>query len=478
MAGDEDRAQKLLQQVQAALQALGEGRLRTASGLHAVGELRKQLEALAERLHLDLRKVQESIVEHAAMYANCPEVLGGMLQLVFCLDHVKTWIQERDVRVQRAEERLEVLHKEFEDCNMRYTTLEVEVGECNQRASALELRVDPVHTPTTRAPHESPRSQASVAGLTGINAAPQQAVPKFFTVDLQALEHTDENVRKLQDLRRENESLRAQLEDANVEIAAATSAAKAAAAAQAAAAQPPAHLPTQNAQDELQPDGDLGSAEHQASTEHQSTPQALLASLEQLEPMLAALPVGSVPGMSELQEEACEAYGRLRSVVLEAEAGLAFVPAHGNQAWPLGRGGAAPMPGSAAGTAPLWTWRSSANTSEAMANSPRSTSGRPAPAALHTNSISAPSSVAAFSAGGGSGIPTSRVPPPIALPGLGAHAGSIQKPNGQQMSAFGGRSSAVVGPGSWHSEYAPSRAPQYLQVHDDVGGPMRANRLW
>jgi len=228
MAGDEDRAQKLLQQVQAALQALGEGRLRTASGLHAVGELRKQLEALAERLHLDLRKVQESIVEHAAMYANCPEVLGGMLQLVFCLDHVKTWIQERDVRVQRAEERLEVLHKEFEDCNMRYTTLEVEVGECNQRASALELRVDPVHTPTTRAPHESPRSQASVAGLTGINAAPQQAVPKFFTVDLQALEHTDENVRKLQDLRRENESLRAQLEDANVEIAAATSAANAA----------------------------------------------------------------------------------------------------------------------------------------------------------------------------------------------------------------------------------------------------------
>eukprot|EP00931_Biecheleriopsis_adriatica_P058681 TRINITY_DN34998_c0_g2_i1.p1 TRINITY_DN34998_c0_g2~~TRINITY_DN34998_c0_g2_i1.p1 ORF type:complete len:154 (+),score=31.26 TRINITY_DN34998_c0_g2_i1:57-464(+) len=43
----------------------------------------------------------------------------------------------------------------------------------------------------------------------------------------------------------------------------------------------------------------------------------MLASLEQLEPLLAAMPA-STDLQGELQEEACEAYGRLRTTLLEA----------------------------------------------------------------------------------------------------------------------------------------------------------------
>ena len=68
---------------EAALQALAAGR-RVAKGAQAVEELRKALEDVAPKLRVDLREVQESVIEHAAMYAKNPEVLGGMLHLVFC----------------------------------------------------------------------------------------------------------------------------------------------------------------------------------------------------------------------------------------------------------------------------------------------------------------------------------------------------------------------------------------------------------
>ena len=42
-----------------------------------------------------------------------------------------------------------------------------------------------------------------------------------------------------------------------------------------------------------------------------------LAALEPLEPLLAAMPMGSQEAL-DLQEEACEAYGHLRRVVLQA----------------------------------------------------------------------------------------------------------------------------------------------------------------
>merc|ERR1712232_196935 len=47
-------------------------------------------------------------------------------------------------------------------------------------------------------------------------------------------------------------------------------------------------------------------------------PERMLIWLEELEPMLAMLPVGVVPGMEHIQEDACEAYGRLREALWAA----------------------------------------------------------------------------------------------------------------------------------------------------------------
>eukprot|EP00929_Paragymnodinium_shiwhaense_P074789 TRINITY_DN38277_c0_g1_i2.p1 TRINITY_DN38277_c0_g1~~TRINITY_DN38277_c0_g1_i2.p1 ORF type:complete len:195 (-),score=41.44 TRINITY_DN38277_c0_g1_i2:85-669(-) len=52
--------------------------------------------------------------------------------------------------------------------------------------------------------------------------------------------------------------------------------------------------------------------------EESSLSKKAMACLDQLEPVLASLPVEVVPGMAELQEEACDAFGRLRMVLWEA----------------------------------------------------------------------------------------------------------------------------------------------------------------
>lgn len=48
------------------------------------------------KLDLDLREVQESILENTAMYAKNPEVLGSMIHLVFGLDVMSQWVTARD----------------------------------------------------------------------------------------------------------------------------------------------------------------------------------------------------------------------------------------------------------------------------------------------------------------------------------------------------------------------------------------------
>eukprot|EP00971_Amphidinium_carterae_P021464 423333-Amphidinium_carterae.1 len=92
----------LKRQTEAALSTLADGKARAKQGMQPVAELRSQLAGLVTSLGLDLREVQESVVEHAAMYANCPEVLGGMLQLVFCLELMGSWLRDRDAQVKES----------------------------------------------------------------------------------------------------------------------------------------------------------------------------------------------------------------------------------------------------------------------------------------------------------------------------------------------------------------------------------------
>jgi len=306
----------LLQRSRAALQALSDGKIRTASGFEAVKELQERLSTLAAELELrdsgiDLREVQESIVEHAAMYANCPEVLGGMLQLVFCLDHVRGWLEQRDLAVRDSLSQLDTLQRNFEDCSSHITDLGIEVRDIAKRASSLELELSARATGDARSsPHlatgSSLKSMLSPHGLSPrsnlIRPSPQKA--KIFSVDLQALEADDQNARRLQELERENNELRSRLEEAAAEAAASRSAAEAA----------------RNAAEQT------AAAAAQVAASQFRPAASPLSLLEQLEPVLAGLPVGVVPGMSELQEDACDAYDRLRLLLIRAAAG---VPAEG-----------------------------------------------------------------------------------------------------------------------------------------------------
>ncbi|CAJ1386020.1 unnamed protein product [Effrenium voratum] len=195
----------------AALRQLGEGARRAQRATEALALLQQELAATECRLGVDLRQVQESTVEHAAMYAKNPEVLGGMLQLVFCLDLVHQWEQSTDHQIKDLQAQLQSISAEFLQCRGMMEKLSREV---------------------------------------------------------QALRATDTETQELRELRRANAALTQQL------------------------ARP-------------------GTGE--------SACVALLGSLEELEPLLAAMPMESSRFL-ELQEEACEAYGRLRSVLLEAAA--------------------------------------------------------------------------------------------------------------------------------------------------------------
>lgn len=307
--GEDAALQGLVLRARAALQALSEGKVRTAGGLDSVTELQQRLKALVGQFDLqgggiDLREVQESIVEHAAMYANCPEVLGGMLQLVFCLDHVRGWLEQRDLGVQDALSQLDTLQRNFEDCSAHVTELGMEVRSCIQRASTLEveLSLQGARSPAARSPLNSARGLSPKNGFMRISRAGKQQI----SVDLQALEDDEQNT-SLEELRLENSKLHNRLAQAAAETAAACSAAEAA----------------QNAAEQT-----ASAAAQAASTQELRVEDSPLGLLEKLEPMLAGLPVGVVPGMSELQEEACEAYGRLRQLLIVAAAGE---PAEGQE---------------------------------------------------------------------------------------------------------------------------------------------------
>lgn len=308
--------QGLLLRSRAALQALSDGKVRTANGLDSVRELQQRMKSFLGQLELqgsgiDLREVQESIVEHAAMYANCPEVLGGMLQLVFCLDHVRGWLEQRDLAVQDALSQLDTLQRNFEDCSAHITQVGMEVRTFTKQASSRELDLVLHGRGEAGSPSitgASPRISARGASPKGFMMVSQNG--KGISVDLQALEAEEDMNSRLEELKRENENLQRRLAESAAETAAARSAAEAAqnaaeqtaaAAAQVAAAR--SSQPASIVLQELRPE---------------SSP---LEVLEKLEPMLAGLPVGVVPGMSELQEEACEVYGHLRQLLIVAARG-------------------------------------------------------------------------------------------------------------------------------------------------------------
>lgn len=227
--------------LESALQVLASGRARAAYGQEGLRALQQSLKEAEQRLALDFREVQESTVEHAAMYAKNPEVLGGMLHLVFCLDLVHQWVQSRDDQIKEMEQNLQKAQQSMVQCTSLMDQLSLDVRSCKESLAALERASRDATNP-------------------GGSARAQRA---------QAAQ---------EELLRQNAELRAELESAK----------KAAS----------LHV-------------------RRDATVTDAPVQTLLQKLEQLEPLLAAMPAG--PGV-ELQEEACEAYGRLRGALLEAAA--------------------------------------------------------------------------------------------------------------------------------------------------------------
>jgi len=344
--GDDPRS--LRRRVEAALRGLADGRTRLEHCSEAVGELREGLCEVGVRLGVDLREIQESVVEHTAMYAKNPEVLGGMLQLVFCLDLVHGWLEQRDAKAQELERRLGLLEGGVTDCEALFVGLRGEVRACSHRLTELEevhlaCKELPLDAGLQVAWGDAGASSLSTMGATIVDSAKERAA-----------ESPAERA-----LRREAAALRAQLQAA---VAGAEKAKAAAAAAAASAAgvrtsaglpargglqlqqrrgtqRPPEGVPSgapgpgwaaeealrrENAElrarlSEVPPTAEAAAADG-APIATLPPVQGLLAGLERLEPLLASLPVALVPGMAELQEEACEAYGRLRSVLLDAAA--------------------------------------------------------------------------------------------------------------------------------------------------------------
>lgn len=300
--------------LEAELQALSEGRAKVAGGAQSVDDLRHQLGEVGARLRIDLREVQESVVEHSAMYARNPEVLGGMLHVVKCLDLVHAWLAERDARTKEIERQLVALDDRWGECRAWLDDLNREIKDCSERTAVAELTADLARASAAA----KPPVEASDVGSSVV----------------------------LRDLRREN----SELLRANADLCAKLQHVvhrEASAPASAAAAKHTAHMLAPPAKSAVPAQGVLG----------------LLETLEQLEPMLAALPIGSVPGMLEVQEEACEAYGRLRALLFEAAAAVPDPYA----ATPPGQGGAVSIPcvggaavsaqqcrAMAAQSAPLW----------------------------------------------------------------------------------------------------------------------------
>jgi len=256
-----DDTHTLKRQTEAALATLAEGKARAKGGMQAVSELRGQLAGLVVNLGLDLREVQENVVENAAMYANCPEVLGGMLQLVFCLDLLGSWLADRDTRVKDMSKQLEALEESYRICSRDLARVSEEVTTSSEKASASQLALE----------LEQARCASLASSLQSLEQAAAEArMPRPSTQV--ALEAGAGAIQEVEQLRIVNAALNAELEQAR---------------------------------------------RHVSSVARADRPaEALLKQLEQLEPMLAQLP--PVTNAGELQEEACQAYGHLRAVVLEA----------------------------------------------------------------------------------------------------------------------------------------------------------------
>jgi len=299
--------------------------------------LREGLDTVAVRLGVDLRAVQESVVEHAAMYASCPEVLGGMLQLVFCLDLLGTWIKEQDNTVNSYAQRLQVIEEGYCMQGVRLAELASEVRACGERAAELELSGDLVRAikggEKRGHSHLVPMPQRLAVNLIGMDDpfsdtdGSAKAASMAAATHAMEMEHRKQlEVREaahraaateVEELKQENAALREEVTEAQASAAAAA-----------------CSLPLPGALQELQelqkenlalrqrltatPPAESELALVRGPLDSSTSPaQKLLLLFMQLEPILAALPA-SVPGMMELQEEACEAYGHLRSVVLEA----------------------------------------------------------------------------------------------------------------------------------------------------------------
>ena len=165
----------LRHRAESALKTLAEGRRRLAHGQEAVTQLLEDLDALKDSgLDLNLREVQESILEHTAMYAKNPEVLGSMIHLVFGLDLMSQWLTARDQELDTNVQHLHVLQEELLKHRRQLEDLTSELHQ---------LKLEAVTGSTSRA---RPSSASAVK---------------------------DFSTKELEELRRENQELRQQLRE-------------------------------------------------------------------------------------------------------------------------------------------------------------------------------------------------------------------------------------------------------------------------
>ena len=145
------------------LKALAEGRWRLAHGQEAVAQLLEDLDELRKtKLGSDLREVQESILEHNAMYAKNPEVLGSMLHLVFGLDVMSQWLTSRDEELDERFRHLEKLQEDLVKHRCALEDLQMEVQDI-KASTAGSSEVQALRRENARLRRESSLSAEAVA---------------------------------------------------------------------------------------------------------------------------------------------------------------------------------------------------------------------------------------------------------------------------------------------------------------------------
>ena len=142
------------------LKALAEGRWRLAHGQEAVAQLLEDLDELRKtKLGSDLREVQESILEHNAMYAKNPEVLGSMLHLVFGLDVMSQWLTSRDEELDERFRHLEKLQEDLVKHRCALEDLQMEVQDI-KASTAGSSEVQALRRENARLRRESSHAEA------------------------------------------------------------------------------------------------------------------------------------------------------------------------------------------------------------------------------------------------------------------------------------------------------------------------------